>query len=217
MTLVAGTRADVPTAAEASIRQFLAQQAPLPAYHAARRLEAENGDRSGWLEADTAYSAQRGFSYTITAQGGSGFVRERILKAVLDGERELIARGNAGHGALSLVNYTFDAAGIDAEGLANVLLSPRRRDDLLVAGTLFLRQRSGDPVRLQGRLVKSPSFWVKNVDILWSYGKFDRATMPVALHSSAEIRFFGPASLSVTYRYSEIAGHPVERGLLSLP
>jgi hypothetical protein len=33
--------------------------------------------------------------------------------------------------------------------------------------------------------------------------------MPVALESTAEIRWFGPAALRVTYQYSEVEGHPV--------
>ena len=100
---------------------------------------------------------------------------------------------------------------MDAQGLANVLLSPRRKDSVLVAGTLFLRPDYAEPVRLQGRLAKSPSFWVKQVDIVRTYSRINGTVMPTALDSAAEIRWFGPASLHMTYTYTEIDGHPVAR------
>lgn len=201
--------ATLPHAADASIRRFLSQNDGQHGYRALRRLEAENGDRRGWLEVDTEYSSERGLRYTIVTEGGSGFIRDRILKGVLDGERDLIAKGDIARGALSASNYTFEPAGIDGDGLAVVRLSPLRKDRLLVCGTLLLHATTGDPIRLQGRLVKSPSFWAKDIDVRWSYGRFGSAVMPVELQSTATIRFLGSASLHVTYLYSEIDGQPV--------
>src|SRR5207248_7548232 len=187
----AGVGATVPDPADGSIRRFLAQNDIPHAYRALRRLEAENGDRSGWIEAQTEYSPLRGFSYAITAQGGSSYIRGRILLAVLEGERDIMSQGDIARSALAQSNYEFHPQGVDADGLANVLLSPRRKDPVLVAGLLFLHAADGDPVRLQGRLAKSPSFWVKNVDIVRKFARINGAIMPVDLRSNAEIRWFG--------------------------
>src|SRR5262245_63545845 len=73
------------------IRQFLAQDDATPPYTAERWLEAETGNRTGWILAVTTYSPQKGFTYDVTAEGGSGFIRSRVLRAVLDGERDVIA------------------------------------------------------------------------------------------------------------------------------
>ena len=205
----AGVGATVPDPADGSIRRFLAQNDVPHAYRALRRLEAENGDRRGWIEAQTEYSPLRGFSYEITAQGGSAYIRGKILRAVLEGERDILAQGDVARSALAQSNYEFRPQGVDADGLANVLLSPRRKDSVLVAGMLFLHPADGDPVRLQGRLAKSPSFWVKNVEILRTYARIDGTVMPVALQSTAEIRWLGPAELRMTYSYMEIDGHSI--------
>jgi len=202
-------RASMSDAGEACIRRFLAQNNIDHEYRGLRRLEAKNGDRSGWMEAKTDYSLSRGFSYEVSAQGGSGFIRDKILRGVLDHELKIIAQGDAAQSALALANYTFEPMGVDADGLANVMLSPKRKDRVLVAGTLFLRPGDGDPVRLQGRLAKSPSFWVKNVEILRTYGRIGGVIMPVALESTAEIRWFGPASLRMSYACCEIDCRPV--------
>jgi len=131
---------------------------------------------------------------------------------VLEGERELIARGETSRSSLALANYRFQANGIDSEGLANVLLSPRRKERVLVAGTMFLRASDGDLVRLQGRLAKSPSFWIKDVDIVRTYAQIDGTVVPVALESRAQVRFLGEATLRMTYVYTEIDGRPVAPG-----
>jgi hypothetical protein len=204
-----GVSATVTDPADGSIKRFLAQNDDLHPYRALRRLEAENGDRKAWIEAQTDYSLDGGFEYQVTAEGGSSYIRSRILRAVLDGERDLIAQGKTGRSALAQTNYIFRPHGIDADGLANILLSPRRKDGVLVAGTLFLQAAEAYPVRLQGRLARNPSFWVKNVDIVRTYARLNGAIMPVALQSTADIRFFGPAALRMTYTYSEIDGHPM--------
>lgn len=201
--------ATIPDPADHSMRQFLQQEDTQHAYRAIRRLEAENGGRRGWLEAVTEYSAESGFSYQVTAEGGSSLVRSKVLRAVLDGEREVIAQGEAARASLALANYAFQPNGVDNDGLANVLLSPKRKERALVSGTMFLQPDDGDLVRVQGRLAKSPSFWVRNVEIVRMYKRIDGVVMAVALESTAHVRVLGPASLRMTYEYSEIDGHRV--------
>ncbi len=198
-------------AADGSLTQFLEQRddAQHP-YRASRRLEAANGSRSGWIEATTSFSRQTGFQYEITAEGGSGYIRTKVLRALLDGERDVIARGETGRSALQPSNYAFEPNGVDAEGLANVLLSPRRHDHVLITGSMFLRPGDGELVRLQGRLAKNPSFWVKNVDIVRAYERIAGVVVPVALNSKAQLRMLGLATLRMTYDYSEIDGRPVQ-------
>jgi hypothetical protein len=209
LVLSSNARATVPNAADDSIKQFLAQDDTQRPYRAVRQLEAGNGSRTGWLEAVTEYSPAVGLRYRISAEGGSEYIRGKVLKAVLDGERDVIARGETSRSSLALANYIFQANGVDAEGLASVLLSPRRIDPALVSGTMFLKPNSGDLVRLEGRLAKSPSFWVKNVDIIRTYERIHGVVVPVALETKAQVRFHGDATLRMTYVYTEIDGRPV--------
>ena len=76
---------------------------------------------------------------------------------------------------------------------------------------MFLQPIEGALVRVQGRLAKSPSFWVKHVDIVRSYQRFGGSDLPIALESKADLRLFGPATLRMTYVYSEVDGHPVSQ------
>ena len=191
------------------MRQFLQQDDTQHPYRAVRRLEAENGGRRGWLEAVTEYSIENGFSYQVKAEGGSSLVRSKVLRAVLDGEREMIAGGDTERSSLALANYAFQPNGVDDDGLAKILLSPKRKEPALVSGTMFLQPDDGALVRLQGRLAKSPSFWVSNVQIVRSYRRIGGIIVPVVLESTAHVRLAGSASLRMTYEYSEIDGQSV--------
>lgn len=202
-------RATDPNPADRSIRRFLEADDKEPAYRAVRRLEAENGGRSGWLEAITEYSPEHGFRYEVTAEGGSGSIRSHVLRAVLDAEREAIERNEITRSSLDRRNYAFEPSGVDADGLANIRLTPRRRDHVLVLGTLFLQPDEGTLVRLQGRLAKSPSFWVKDVDIVRAYERINGAILPVSLESHAQLRLLGTGTMRMTYVYSEVDGRAV--------
>jgi hypothetical protein len=202
VTLASELLARVPNAADHSIRQFLAQDDTQRPYRAMRRLEAENGTRTGWLEAVTEYSPETGFRYEVTAEGGSGYIRTKVLRAVLEGEQEAIARGETGRSSIGRANYTFQANGVDEDGLANVLLSPLRKERILVSGKMFLEPEDGRLVRLRGHLAKSPSFWIKNVEIVRSYERIAGTVVPVALESQAQIRLLGLAKLHMTYAMS---------------
>jgi hypothetical protein len=209
IALAPSVRAAGPNAADHCIHQFLEQDDTQHSYRATRRLEAENGGRSGWLEAVTDFSPQTGFRYQITTEGGSAYIRRKVLSAVLDAERDAIAQGETARSSLDRTNYAFESSGLDADGLAKVQLTPLRKDRVLVAGTMFLHPIAGDLVRLQGRLAKSPSFWVKDVDIQRSYERIGGAIVPVSLESKAQLRLLGPATLRMTYVYTEIDGRPV--------
>jgi hypothetical protein len=208
--------ATIPDAADDSIRQFLEQDDTQRPYRATRRLEAENGSRRGWLEAVTEYSAQQGFTYQVVSEGGSSYIRAKVLRAVLNGERDVIAHGEAARSALVPENYSFQPNGVDADGLANVLLSPRRKERALVSGTMFLQPDHGDLVRLQGQLAKNPSFWIRNVNIVRSYKRIAGVVVPVSLESTAHVRLAGPATFRMSYVYTEIDVHQIKGGTTNL-
>jgi len=185
-------RATAPNAADHSIQLFLAQDDTQHPYRTVRRLEAENGTRAGWIEALTEYAPHTGFRYEVTAEDGSEYIRTNVLRAVLQGEQEAVTRGEIGRSSLGQDNYTFQAAGVDDEGLANVLSSPRRKERILVPGKMFLQPEDGSLVPLQGVLAKSPSFWIKYVEIVRSYAPIEGAVVPVSLESNAQCVSSGP-------------------------
>jgi len=192
-----------------SMERFLTRRDDPRGYRALRRIEAENRGKRGWLEARTEFSPAAGFHYEIVAEGGSEQIRSRVLRAVLEGEKELVARGEVARSAIAESNYGFQPVGLDDAGLVRIQLSPRRKEVGLLRGTMFLTPDEGDLVRVEGRLSRNPSFWVHRVDVVRSYRRIDGVLLPVALESTAQVRFFGTSTLKMTYEYSEVDGRTV--------
>jgi hypothetical protein len=202
-------------AAPSAMQQFLERPTIVHPYRGSRRLEASGGGRQGWLDVQTHFTTGSGLVYSVTAEGGSGYVRSRVLRSLLDEEQHLIARGASASVAISEANYQFTPEGINDEGLAVVTLRPRRKDRSLVAGRMFLNPVNADLVRLEGRLAKSPSFWITRTNVVRSYRTINGTVMPVSLHSTAQLRFFGSSQLLMTYRYSHIDEEPVDESAAS--
>lgn len=187
--------------------RFLSHRPPSFEYRAWRRLEAANArfNQSGWLEAETWVNAA-GFGYRILREGGSERIRNKVLRAALDGERALL--GSPGDTALSPDNYTFTDDG-EQDGLAKVRVVPRRRAPSLIDGHLFVVPASADLREIRGRLAKSPSFWISRVDVVRRYQYIAHVRVPVSTESTALVRLAGRSTFAMRYVYQAINGQPV--------
>lgn len=196
----------------AAVERFLATlEKPPVAYQARRRLEASSSklNETGWMEVITHYDPNSGFSFAILAQGGSERIRRRVLHKVLETERENSTAGEWRKGNLSRSNYIFEFDGPAGIDMLRMRLTPRRRDSRLVFGAALVTARSGDLVRVEGRLSKSPSFWIRWVNVSSTYGPVAGTMMPVSVASTADVRIAGMSTFSMTYDYQTVAGQAV--------
>jgi hypothetical protein len=191
------------------VQRFLAHPSELHTYDAVRHLEASSLGHRGWIDAKTHYSPTDGFVYTVIASGGSAFIDNHVLRPILEREKEMIESGDSSKSALDGTNYDFRESNGIADGLTRILMHPKRREETLIDGSALVVPDSGSIVKLEGRLAKSPSFWVKHADVVRSYAVVGGATVPVRLESIADIRLFGRALLTMTYDYSSIDGRAV--------
>jgi len=195
--------------AAAAMQNFLTLPRIAHQYTAARRLEASGLGQSAWLDVQTSFSTASGLLYEVTAEGGSGYIRSRVLRSLLDEEQRLIARRGQSGIALTTDNYQFVPEGIDEQGLAVVAMRPLRKERALIAGRMFVTP-DGDLRRVEGRLAKNPSFWVTRVNVVRSYRRINGALMPVSLETTAQLRLLGRSQLRMTYRYLQIDEQPVD-------
>lgn len=195
-----------------AVEHFLAEiEKPPVASQARRRLEASSAklNESAWMEAVTEYDPARGLTYSIVAQGGSERIRRRVLKAVLEAERDNSTREEWRKSNLSRANYEFDFGGHAGNGMLRMQLTPRRRDSRLVLGSALLTAQSGHLVRVEGRLSKSPSFWVRSVHVSRTYSPIGGSMMPVAIESTADVRIAGMSTFSMAYEYEMVDDHAI--------
>jgi hypothetical protein len=195
--------------ASVAMRIFLGRPAVARPYTASRRLDASGGGQRAWLEVRTDFAPASGLLYEVTAEGGSGYIRSRVLRSLLDEEQDLIARGASSGISLSTDNYRFTPERVDDEGLAVVGMRPLRKDRSLIAGQMFLTLE-GELRRVEGRLAKNPSFWVTRVNVVRGYRRVNGVTMPVTLDTTAHLRLLGSSTLRMTYWYLQIDGRAAD-------
>lgn len=181
-----------------------------PAYRAFRRLEAGSPDKNkiGWLEAWTEFHPGHGLSVEIVREGGSEYVRNKILRGMLDSEQQLVANGKPLRASVDANNYQLTDGGTTDDGLQRVMLKAQRKSEGIVNGTLFVEPEAGYVARIEGRLVKSPSFWVHDVDVTWKFARVGGHVLPVEVSSSGKVRMYGHSMFKMVYDYVSIDGRP---------
>ena len=194
------------------LQRFLARgEEPAVEYRALRRLEAHNPkfNQTGWMTAWTEYDRIHGFRFTIVGEGGSGYIRTKVLRAALEAEQKIWANHEPEKASLTDENYTFDAGTPASDGLATVAVKPRRKDVLLVDGAIFVQPSDGDLARIEGKLSKAPSFWTRRVDVVRRYERIAGVRVPVSIESVAHVLIAGRSTFKMTYEYETINGQHV--------
>ncbi|SRR6266508_3694584 len=209
----AAARASGPGASASSpiLQRFLALDDPTPLQvRALRHLEARNDhfEKSAWMDVWTEGDGS-GFRYQIVAEEGSEYIRNHVFRASLETERKVWASGAPETDGLTPANYTFEDRGPQPDGLASLLVRPRRKGLLLVDGSIFLNPEDAELVRMEGKLTKSPSFWTRRVEIVRWYRRIAGFRMPIALETVANVLVAGKSTFRMTYEYETVNGTPV--------
>jgi hypothetical protein len=189
------------------VERFLnATDTPLVSYRAVRHLEAaaRNGSMRATLTAITSLDPEAGFQFEVVEESGSGVIRNKVLRAALEAERRARNSTDRERGALSRMNYVFGPAAVIEPGLVRVEIQPRRDDTLLIDGSILLTEEQADLVRIEGRLVKRPSFWTRRVEVVRHYARVDGVRVPVSMESTAEVLLVGRSTFSMRYEYEAI-------------
>jgi hypothetical protein len=186
------------------------QETPLTQYRAFRRMHARSDrfNQEGWVEAWTELNG-RTFAYQIVREGGSDYIRDKVLKTLLKREQEIVSAGQAGRAALTDANYEFSEPGRHGQGVRYVLLKPKRKDVLLVDGRMVLNQDGTELLRVEGRLSKNPSFWTSAVNVTRHFAKLDGVRVPVSVETIAKVKLAGSSRMQVVYEYESVNGRPV--------
>lgn len=194
------------------LQRFLARgEEPPVEYRALRRLEANNPHfhQSAWMLAWTEYDHVNGFRYQVVDEGGSSYIRTKVLRAALEGEQKIWANREPQKASFTHENYEFDAGAAASDGLASVAVKPRRKDVLLVEGAIFVQPTDGELARIEGKLSKAPSFWTRRVDVVRRYERKGGVRVPVSIESVAHVLIAGRSTFRMTYEYQTINGQHV--------
>ena len=206
--LVTAEPASSPARFEPVLHRFLSRaDEPLVTYRGTRRLEGRNErfNVDGWMEIATELTAE-GFHYRVIKEGGSDLIRGRVFRSMLENEEEIFANGDMTRSSFTPINYDLTAGDAVEPGLVRLFARPKRKDITLIDGAVYITDTDADLVRVEGRLAKSPSFWTRRVDVVKQYARVAGLRVPVRVESTAQIRFAGTSTMTMTYDYEMING-----------
>lgn len=138
----------------------------------------------------------------VVAESGSGFVRNRIIRKMIDAEEEASRKTENEHTRIIPANYDFRLIGTDIlDGRGNYVLeiSPKTQNKYLIRGRIWVDADDFAIARIEGRPVKNPSFWVRSVQVVQQYERHGRFWLPVMNQSRAQARIFGATEVVIEY------------------
>jgi hypothetical protein len=159
------------------ISRFLdSRPQPLTQFRAVRHLEARNQrfNKHGWMDVHTELAPDGRFSFAVLAEGGSSYIRKKVLLPILEGEREIVERGGAARGAITTSNYDITSEESVGSGLVRLTLKPLRNEMTLVDGAVFVTD------------AEAASFESRDASLAIPRSGHDASTSSVGMVASAE-------------------------------
>jgi len=171
------------------------------------------------VTAEVTFVPPNSKQFHIRQSNGSG-LGARLVRQMLEGETRIVAE--YGSTDVSPDNYEFQFAGeetIDNARCYVLEILPKRKHKNLVRGKIWVDADSFLLRRLEGQPAKSPSWWLRNVWIAFSYGEVEGMWLQTASEYTTNVRIFGKHAITsrdVRYDFSCLAD-PGLPGAAALP
>jgi hypothetical protein len=149
------------------------------------------------------YSAPKSLVFKAVNFVGDGFVKTNVIARLLQSEVDHAQKPDNGSLAITSANYKFNYKGVhEVENgpLCHVFeVKPRHKRPGLFKGTIYLNVYSGAMFRAEGKMVKSPSFFVKNIEFSQEYTDVAGFDMVSHIHSTADARIIGKTVVDIKH------------------
>lgn len=178
----------------------------LPSYESDTVVDAELPDTAqrGEYVLIASYTATpRSLSYTSVHFEGDRFVKSNVILKLLQSEVDHVRKGDEGATAISEQNYKLSYKGTETLNDHQALVfhvKPRRKVPGLFKGRIFLDASTGSMLRMEGAIVKSPSFFVRDINFVQDFEDVQGFTLPTELHTTARARMVGHTVVNVIHR-----------------
>ena len=159
--------------------------------------------QKGTYQLQRMYSAPKSLAFKAMNFVGDGFVKTNVIARLLQSEVERAKQGDNSDVAITSANYKFNYKGVEEmEGgpLCHVFqVKPRQKRVGLFKGTIYINVYTGAMYKAEGKMVKSPSFFVKNIEFSQEYAEVGGFDMITHIRSTADTRIVGKAIVDITH------------------
>ena len=149
------------------------------------------------------YRAPNSKQFTVISESGSGAVRKRVFRRLLQTELESMDPQSQRHTALTAENYRFqlvDHYGTGSDEFYVLKVEPKNQGKFLIAGQIWVDAADFAVTKVDGQPAVNPSWWTKSTDFNRIYRHVGEFWLPESNHSVTKVRIFGTAVLTITYR-----------------
>jgi hypothetical protein len=153
------------------------------------------------------YKAPDQKEFTIVSESGSGTVRNKVFKKLLEAEQESMREENQQRSAITPENYSFELVDYQKTDSGEVYVleaKPRTKNKFLFRGRMWVNTPDFAVTRVDGQPAQNPSWWTERTDFQRSYQKIGNFWLPDSNQSQTKVRVFGTAVLTITYGDYEI-------------
>ncbi len=169
--------------------------------------------QKGEYELQRHYSAPHTLEFTAVHYTGDGFIKSNVITRLLQSEVDHVKQDDPSLTAVSDANYKFSYRGsglLNGRSVHVFNVKPRKKRAGLFKGKIFLDAYTGSLVRVEGSVVKSPSFFVKKIEFVQDYTDVGNFTFPAHIHSDAVARVIGRTIVDIYHRDYKPVTAPVE-------
>jgi hypothetical protein len=158
------------------------------------RAELPRSSQHGELELERHYSIPRTLTFKALHYIGDGFVKTNVIARLLQSEVDHVQKDDPAVTAIRPENYKFShksTTQIAGHVVHVYQVKPRKKRPGLFKGHIYLDASTGSLVRVEGRVVKSPSIFVNKIDFVQDYADVNGFTLPTHIHSEAKAALVG--------------------------
>lgn len=191
----------------------------LQAYTSTRHYHLEYhgiaGDRQADLVVAVSYQFPDRKEFTIVSEEGSKLLRDRVLKRLVEAEKEAAEGENQKRTAIHPDNYEFRLVGHERTPQREFYVleaEPKVPNPYLFRGRIWVDGKDFAVVRIEGEPAENPSWWTKRNWIQHSYKKIGEFWLPARNETTTELRILGRSLLVIEYRDYRIASLPRSEG-----
>jgi hypothetical protein len=186
------------------LREARLQQYSVPSTY---RVQNDKGNVRAEVRVVLHYRAPGAKEFKIVSEKGSGMIRSRVFKPLMEIEAETAAGTDRYNSSITPNNYTFNLLGeedLDGYHCFVVQATPKRVDKYLFNGKVWIHAAEFAVVQVAGHPAKNPSIWIKRVDFVRRYQKIGEFWLPLKNESITHVRIFGKNILTIDYDQYEI-------------
>ncbi len=152
---------------------------------------AEDSTPDSSVVADVTYFPpdSKQFSIVNATGGGRG---QHVVRKVLEHESEMT--GQWRQSSLTDDNYKFSMLGeetLNGKRCFILGLEPRREAKELIKGKAWVDAQDFHVRQIQGQPAKSPSFWIKKLNVTLVFSDVQGMWLQTSVHADADVRMFG--------------------------